>query len=335
MSEEVVRQFVLERVRIVSGESKFGRISGTTKSSLSTIFKKWCKGKKIYWSEADDKERDKELARSLTKHTWLLFQHVDRIDPEERWGSLGISHDKFRGLVALNDEHVFSIGSRVRTERWSTSEGGNHWVHGTVKAVKPDGRVDIVYDDGDSESDVLENNARLIVCTEGRTDAGTFQIYNRLVNGQVGFPCASTTILQSGQRDIFTAGVTGIFTAGVTAQVRKKFGKKWYSGMIKDCWTWENNELFHIEYEDGDKEDVDLDGLLNILVKSSAGSCRSLGSAALTSQHVCSQRPKQNPHLQVASCTHFADTSITCPQIPCETAATTAPDAGVSGCVLL
>ena len=240
----------------------------------------------MYWSEADDKERDKELARSLTKHTWLLFKHVDRIDPEERWGRLGISHDKFSGLVALNDEHVFEIGSRVRTER-RPSEGGKHWVHGTAKAVKPDDRVDIVYDDGDSESDVHENNARLIVCTEGRTDAGTFQIYNRLVNGQVGFPWASTTTVQSGD----------IFKAGVTAQVRKKFGEKWYSGIIKDCWTWENKQLFHIEYEDGDKEDVDLDGLLNILVKSSAGSCRSLDSAALTSQHVCSQRLRPTPSI--------------------------------------
>ena len=47
MFEKVVRQFALERVRIVSGESKFGStISGTTKSSLILIFKKWCKGKK-------------------------------------------------------------------------------------------------------------------------------------------------------------------------------------------------------------------------------------------------------------------------------------------------
>jgi hypothetical protein len=46
-------------------------------------------------------------------------------------------------------------------------EGGAHgrkkWFEGTVESVKEDGKFYIVYDDGDSEDDVLECNLQLLV----------------------------------------------------------------------------------------------------------------------------------------------------------------------------
>jgi hypothetical protein len=65
-----------------------------------------------------------------------------------------------------NEDQNFMVGSRVLA-KWRAPEGGAHgrkkWFEGTVQLVKPNGKFYVVYDDGDSEDDVLQWNLQLLV----------------------------------------------------------------------------------------------------------------------------------------------------------------------------
>ncbi len=51
-------------------------------------------------------------------------------------------------------------------------------------------------------------------------------------------------------------------------RIRKKFGRKWHSGIIA---SWdENDKLCHAKYDDVDSEDLDLDEMHECLIHMSA-----------------------------------------------------------------
>jgi hypothetical protein len=65
----------------------------------------------------------------------------------------------------------------------------------------------------------------------------------------------------------------------LNAKVRKKFDDGiWYPGRVTKCWKLDRTQLWKIQYEDGDMEDVELEELLTILDDASEAQASSAAS---------------------------------------------------------
>jgi hypothetical protein len=139
------------------------------------------------------------------------------------------------------------VGSRVLA-KWRAPEGGAHgrkkWFEGTVQLVKPNGKFYVVYDDGDSEDDVLQWNLQLLVDLTRDTsyevprekhvqmrkpsnhDRTAVRNSADASSATVTVPCGSAAVMQE------TTGTEGVEAAvGNGSKIRKVVsGRKWVDG---------------------------------------------------------------------------------------------------------